>query len=80
MMTMLTLQVENPSILDQIKEMLGSFQGVKILNAQDEYALDSDHEENPNTVTLAAMREVESGKDAGIVCMDSLDGFIASMK
>lgn len=34
----------------------------------------------PNALTLAAMREVESGKDAGGVSTDSLECFIASMK
>lgn len=37
-------------------------------------------EEIPNAVTLAAMREIESGKDAGSVCMDNLESFIASMQ
>ena len=34
----------------------------------------------PNTLTLAAMKEVESGKDAGVVSTDSMESFIASMK
>lgn len=34
----------------------------------------------PNALTLAAMKEVESGKDAGVVSTDSLESFIASMK
>lgn len=33
----------------------------------------------PNTLTLAAMKESESGKDVGVVSMDCLDDFIASM-
>ena len=37
-------------------------------------------EEVLNVVTLAAMKEAESGNDTGIVCMDSLEGFIASMQ
>jgi len=37
-------------------------------------------DEVPNALTLAAMKESESGKDAGIVSMDSLESFIASLK
>lgn len=34
----------------------------------------------PNALTLTAMKEAESGKDAGVVSMDSLESFIASME
>jgi predicted nucleic acid-binding protein len=37
-------------------------------------------EEIPNAITLAAMKEIENGKDAGPVCMDNLESFIASMQ
>ena len=37
------------------------------------------HEEIPNAMTMAAIREIESGKDAGVVKMDSLADFISSM-
>ena len=37
------------------------------------------HEDLPNDVTLAAMREAESGKDAGEVKLDSIESFVASM-
>ena len=33
----------------------------------------------PNDVTLAAMREAKSGKDAGEVKLDSIESFVASM-
>ena len=33
----------------------------------------------PNDVTFAAMREAESGKDAGEVKLDSIESFVASM-
>ena len=33
----------------------------------------------PNDVTLAAMREAKSGKDAGEVKLDSIVSFVASM-
>lgn len=34
----------------------------------------------PNALTLAAMKEAQSGKDAGVVYTDSLENFITSMK
>ena len=33
----------------------------------------------PNETTLSAMKEAESGEDAGIVNIDSVESFIASM-
>ena len=33
-----------------------------------------------NAETLAAMKEAESGHDAGVVRVDSLESFIASME
>ena len=36
-------------------------------------------DEVPNDLTLAAMKEAESGNDVGIVPTDSLESFIASM-
>ena len=36
-------------------------------------------EDIPNATTLAAMKEVESGHDAGVVRVDSLESFMASM-
>ena len=37
------------------------------------------HEDVPNDVTLAAMREAETGNDAGEVKLDSIESFVASM-
>ena len=34
----------------------------------------------PNDTTLSAMKEAESGEDAGIVNIDSVESFIASMR
>ena len=34
----------------------------------------------PNALTLAAMKEAGSGKDAGVVSTDNLESFIASME
>lgn len=42
------------------------------------YGMESD--DVPNAVTLAAMKEVESGHDAGVVRTDSLESFMASME
>ena len=80
-MTTLTLQIENPSILAQLKDALKAFRGVKIIDSvNNAYSSVKAQEENPNAVTLAAMKEIESGKDAGPVCMDNLESFIASMQ
>ena len=37
-------------------------------------------EDVPNTETLAAMKEAECGHDAGVVRIDSLESFMASME
>lgn len=80
-MTTLTLQIENPSVLTQLKDVLKAFRGVKIIDsASDSNISVNAQEDEPNAVTLAAMKEVESGKDAGPVCMDNLERFIASMQ
>ena len=70
-MTTLTLQIENQTLLAKLKEMLKDMRGVNIIDSQTESI--------PNSETLAAMKEVESGEDAGEVCMDNLESFIASM-
>lgn len=36
--------------------------------------------EKTNATTLSAMKEVESGQDAGTVRLDSLQSFMASME
>lgn len=81
-MTTLTLQIDNPSILAQLKNVLKSFHGVKIVDSvNNAYAsAEEADEDTPNATTMAAMREIESGKDAGTVCMDNLESFIASMQ
>lgn len=71
-MTTLTLQIENPSVLAHLKEVLKTIHGVNII--------ETSMEEVPNAITLAAMKEAENGNDAGAICMDSLDSFIASMQ
>lgn len=49
--------------------------GVKIIDVTDNMGL-----EIPNETTLSAMKEAESGEDAGIVNIDSVENFIASMR
>ena len=77
---MLTLQIDNPTILAHLKEVLKALNGVKVIDSVNAQTSDMDVEEIPNAVTLAAMKEVESGKDAGTICMDNLESFIASMQ
>lgn len=79
-MTTLTLEVENPSILTHLKAVLKAIHGVKVLNVNNTEAGEEISSEQPNSVTLAAMKEVRDGNDAGVVCMDSLESFMASME
>lgn len=80
-MTTLTLQIENPSILAHLKEVLKALNGVKIVDsssATTSVAQDK-ADDTPNQVTLSAMKEAMSDNDAGTVSVDSLDSFISSM-
>ena len=79
-MTTLTLQIENPSILAHLKEVLKALNGVKIVDADASQSICSDIEDVPNATTIAAMKEAKSGKDAGVVSVGSFDSFIASMQ
>ena len=74
-MTTMTLQIDNPSIYENLKSVLGLMKGVTIVGMTD--TLDV---EIPNETTLSAMKEAESGGDAGIVNIDSVENFIASMR
>ncbi len=78
-MTTLTLQVDSPSLLEQLKSVFSLMKGVRILTA-DSAVKRHTVKETPNATTLAAMREAESGLDAGIVRLDSLEGFMSSME
>ena len=78
-MATLTLQVDNSTILDSLKKILSLMKGVRVI------AIDNDPEPTatadiPNKTTLDAMKEAESGKDAGVVDISSIDSFIASME
>ena len=79
-MTTLTLQIENPSILAHLKEVLKALNGVRIVDADAPKSVYSDVDEVPNATTVAAMKEAKSGNDAGVVSVDSLDSFIVSMQ
>ena len=78
-MTTLTLEIENPSILTHLKAVLKAIHGVKILNVDNTASDENIDSEQPNDVTIAAMKEAKEGNDAGVVCMDSLERFMSSM-
>ena len=78
-MTTLILEIENPSILTHLKAVLKAIHGVKILNVNNAISEEYVDSEQPNAVTIAAMKEAKEGNDAGIVCMDSLESFMYSM-
>lgn len=77
-MTTLTLQVESPSLVEQLKAVLQVMRGVTVF--EDVPATQSFAADVPNATTIAAMREAESGKDGGTVCTDSVEAFMASME
>lgn len=77
-MAQLTLQIDSPSLLEQLKSVLSLMKGVKII-ADNPLSKSIALEEIPNAETLAAMKEAESGHDAGVVRVDSLESFMASL-
>lgn len=79
MMTTLTLEIDDPSILTHLKAVLKAIHGVKILNVNNAASDGNIDSEQPNDVTIAAMKEAKEGNDAGVVCMDSLERFLSSM-
>ena len=78
-MTTLTLEIDDPSILTHLKAVLKAIHGVKILNVNNSASDGNIDSEQPNDVTIAAMKEAKEGNDAGVVCMDSLERFLSSM-
>ena len=78
-MTTLILEIENPSILTHLKAVLKTIHGVKTLNVNNAASDDDVDSEQPNAVTIAAMKEAKEGNDAGVVCMDSLESFMSSI-
>ena len=79
-MTTLTLEIENPSILTHLKAVLKAIHGVKILNVNNVASDDDVDSEQPNAVTIAAMKEAKEGNYAGVVCMDSLESFMSNLR
>ena len=63
-----------------MKAVLKAIHGVKILNVNNAAFEENVDSEQPNAVTIAAMKKEKKGNDAGVVCMDSLESFISSMK
>ena len=59
-MARLTLQVDSPSLLEQLKNVLSLMRGVKIVS-DSPVSRSAALEDVPNTETLAAMKEAESG-------------------
>ena len=78
-MATLTVQVESPSVLEHLKGLLSIMKGVKVLHIDKTVVDKVKHEDVPNAITMAAIREIENGRDAGVVNMGSLDDFITSM-
>ena len=78
-MTTLTLEIDNPSILTHLKAVLKAIHGVKILNVNNAASDENIDSEQPNDVTIAAMKEAKEDNEAGVVCMDSLERFMSSM-
>ena len=74
-MTTMTLQIDSPYIFEHLRSVLGLMKGVTIVGMTDSLDVDI-----PNETTLSAMNEAESGEDAGIVNIDSVESFIASMR
>ena len=74
-MKTMTLEIDSPSIFEDLKNVIGLMRGVKIIGVTDNMGL-----EIPNETTLSALKEAESGEDAGIVNIDSVENFIASMR
>ena len=59
-MALLTLQVDSPSLLEQLKNVLSLMRGVKIVS-DSPVSRSAALEDVPNAETLAAMKEAESG-------------------
>ncbi len=74
----LTLQISNPTLKEQLKNILSLMKGVRIISTDSSHKIVK--EEVPNATTQAAMQETLTGNDAGCVCVDSLESFMASME
>lgn len=74
-METLTLQIEDHSVMDSLKRILKLIKGVRIVGSSN-----NTYESVPNDITVSAMKEAESGHDAGKVNTSDLKSFIASME
>lgn len=79
-MAILTLEIENRSILEHLKSVLEIMKGVRIVDTNITQISEDAVAGIPNAVTLEAMNEAKCGNDAGEVRVDSLQAFIDSMK
>ena len=77
-MTTITLNIDNPSIVPSLRKILNALDGVTIAKTTSKRK--NKTADDPNDTTIAAMREIESGNDAGEVNLDSMESFIASMQ
>ena len=75
----LILQIASPSLKKQLTHVLSLMKGVRIVTA-DTILKNVAVDDVPNVTTLAAMKEAENGNDAGVVGVDSLESFMASME
>lgn len=80
-MTTMTLHIENPSIVPSLRKILGALDGVTVEMKKGTCRTRKVAEtaDIPNATTISAIEELESGKDAGEVCLDSYESFVASM-
>lgn len=74
-MTTLTLQVESPSVLAQLKAVLKTMKGVRVLSHGEALA----EEEIPNAVTFAAMKEAESGKELETLDLEHFEDYVKAL-
>ncbi len=82
-MAQILVTVDSGQPLGDIRKAIKMLRGVVSTTVVKESAQTSimkEAEEVPNATTLAAMREVESGQDAGAVCVDDFESFMASME
>lgn len=78
-MAILTLEIENRSAFEHLKSVLGMMRGVKIVETPEKFVQKKMAIDVPNAVTMEAMREAESGQDAGKIMTDSLQSFVDSI-
>lgn len=72
-MTTLTLQIDSPSILESLKQVLGALKGVRIVTPQTEAA------DIPNATTLAAIDEAKEGRRKPEEVYDNVEDLMKSL-